>query len=181
MADVYDVITNRIVEQLESGVIPWRKTWSSGAHGWRPRNLTSNRAYNGCNVFLLACAHQLHHECLAQLRTDSCPVCRSRLTNLSKDLEDQIRTRQIQDTTERNEEELQNAIARLGQGMNVIVSPFLMSFFQAPGAPGVFGDRAAVPRAWTPLFSSYPASISLSDIFEDFVVRQNTTTSSQPE
>ena len=85
-----------------------------------------------CNVFLLACAHQLHHECLAQLRTDSCPVCRSRLTNLSKDLEDQIRTRQIQDTTERNEEELQNAIARLGQGMNVIVSPFLMSFFQAP-------------------------------------------------
>jgi hypothetical protein len=100
---------------------------------------------------------------------------------LSKDLEDQIRTRQIQDTTERNEEELQNAIARLGQGMNVIVSPFLMSFFQAPGAPGVFGDRAAVPRAWTPLFSSYPASISLSDIFEDFVVRQNTTTSSQPE
>ena len=128
-----------------------------------------------CDVFLLACAHQLHNECLAQLRTDSCPVCRSRLTNLPKELEGQIRARKIQDTTERNEEELQEAVARLSQGMNMVLSPFLMSSFQVPGAGG------GQPVALSSLFPSYSASISLSYIFEDFIVRQNAATSSQPE
>jgi len=128
-----------------------------------------------CDIFLLACAHQLHNECLAQLRTDSCPVCRSRLTNLPKELEGQIRARKIQDTTERNEEELQEAVARLSQGMNMVLSPFLMSSFQVPGA------RGGPPVALSSLFPSYSASISLSYIFEDFIVRQNAATSSQPE
>ena len=125
------------------------------------------------NVFLLACAHQLHTECLARLRTDSCPVCRSRLTNLPKDLNDQIRTRQIQDTTERNEEELQEAIDRLGQRINFIFPPCLLSAFQGPDD----GHQ----MAWPSRFPSYPASISLSYIFEDFIVRQNTTMSFQSE
>ena len=128
-----------------------------------------------CDIFLLACAHQLHNECLAQLRTDSCPVCRSRLTNLPKELEGQIRARKIQDTTERNEEELQEAVGRLTQGINMVLSPYLMSSFQVPGA------RGGPPVALSSLFPSYSASISLSYIFEDFIVRQNAATSSQPE
>ena len=40
MADVYEIITDRIVQQLEAGVVPWRKPWSAGAHGW-PKNLVS--------------------------------------------------------------------------------------------------------------------------------------------
>jgi hypothetical protein len=102
-------------------------------------------------------------------------VCRSRLTNLPKELEGQIRTRKIQDTTERNEEELQEAIGRLSQGMNMVLSPFLTSSFQVPGAGG------GPPVALSSLFPSYSASISLSYIFEDFIVRQNAATSSQPE
>lgn len=123
------------------------------------------------DVFLLSCAHQLHNTCLAQLRTDSCPICRSRLTNLSKDLDGQIRARKIQDTTERKEEELQEAIARLSQGMNMVFPPFLMASFQATGQP----------VSWTPFSPSHSASISLSLFFEDFIVRQNAVTSAQPE
>jgi len=49
--DVYQLITSRIIEKLESGVVPWHRPWTGvGA----PRNLISDRTYNGINVFLLA-------------------------------------------------------------------------------------------------------------------------------
>ncbi len=54
MADVYQIITDRIVQQLENGVVPWHKPWKAGAHGW-PKNLVSKREYRGVNVFLLSC------------------------------------------------------------------------------------------------------------------------------
>ena len=49
--DVYQIITNRILELLEQGTIPWRKAWSAGTA--MPRNLISNKEYRGINVFLL--------------------------------------------------------------------------------------------------------------------------------
>jgi antirestriction protein ArdC len=49
--DVYSVITERIIEKLEQGTIPWHKPWRSiGA----PRNLVSKKSYRGINVWLLA-------------------------------------------------------------------------------------------------------------------------------
>ena len=45
----YEVITNQIIKQLESGVIPWRKPWSSRL----PMNLKSQKPYRGINVFIL--------------------------------------------------------------------------------------------------------------------------------
>ena len=53
MADVYQIITERIIEQLESGVAPWHKPWTAGAHGW-PQNLVSGKEYRGINPLLLA-------------------------------------------------------------------------------------------------------------------------------
>jgi antirestriction protein ArdC len=48
--DVYQVITNRLIEKLEAGCVPWRKPWRSiGA----PRNLVSKKLYRGVNVWLL--------------------------------------------------------------------------------------------------------------------------------
>jgi antirestriction protein ArdC len=45
--DVYNVITERIIEKLEAGTIPWHKPWRSiGA----PRNLISKKFYRGVNV-----------------------------------------------------------------------------------------------------------------------------------
>ena len=55
MADVYEIITNRIIKQLEAGTVPWHKTWKAGPHGW-PKNLVSKKDYRGVNVLLLSCS-----------------------------------------------------------------------------------------------------------------------------
>lgn len=47
---VYQIITDRIIAQLESGVAPWQKPWKTDA----PVNLISQKEYRGLNVFLLA-------------------------------------------------------------------------------------------------------------------------------
>lgn len=47
--NVYEVITQRIIDSLEAGVIPWHTPWKSVA----PRNLLSKKPYRGINVFLL--------------------------------------------------------------------------------------------------------------------------------
>jgi antirestriction protein ArdC len=48
--DVFNIITNRIIEQLETQFIPWQKPWSEGGH---PQNLFSKRHYTGINTWLL--------------------------------------------------------------------------------------------------------------------------------
>ncbi len=47
---VYELVTAKITEQLEHGVIPWRRPWTGGG---APRNAVSKREYSGVNVFLL--------------------------------------------------------------------------------------------------------------------------------
>jgi antirestriction protein ArdC len=49
--DVYQEITDRMIAALEKGTVPWRRNWTDAS--W-PRNLVSNKAYRGVNVFLLA-------------------------------------------------------------------------------------------------------------------------------
>src|SRR5580693_1183388 len=46
---VYDIITARIVSELERGVVPWRRPWSAKL----PVNLISQKAYRGLNVLTL--------------------------------------------------------------------------------------------------------------------------------
>jgi len=48
--NVYEIITDRIIKQLESGVAPWRKPWSAKL----PVNLMSQKPYRGLNVLTLA-------------------------------------------------------------------------------------------------------------------------------
>lgn len=48
----YEVITNRILEMLEQGVIPWKRPWRTSA----PKNLVSGKEYRGINTLLLSCA-----------------------------------------------------------------------------------------------------------------------------
>ena len=54
MATVYDLITERIIEKLQQGTIPWQKPWNSAAG--LPRNLSSQKAYRGINVWMLGSA-----------------------------------------------------------------------------------------------------------------------------
>lgn len=49
--DIYEQVTDRIITQLEQGVVPWKSPYFSKV-GF-PRNFASNRAYQGINVFLL--------------------------------------------------------------------------------------------------------------------------------
>ena len=48
--NVYEIITARILAQLEQGVIPWHRPWRSGGV---PKNLLSQKPYRGVNVWLL--------------------------------------------------------------------------------------------------------------------------------
>src|SRR5262245_53543747 len=47
--DIYTAVTNRVLKQLEEGVVPWRKTWVTGV----PKSLTTGREYRGINILLL--------------------------------------------------------------------------------------------------------------------------------
>jgi antirestriction protein ArdC len=49
-ADVYEIVTNKIIESLEKGTVPWHQPWTSIGG---PRNLQSKRPYRGINAFLL--------------------------------------------------------------------------------------------------------------------------------
>ena len=48
MNKVYEIITQKIIEQLEKGVVPWRKPWMGSKI-----NYVSRRSYRGINLFLL--------------------------------------------------------------------------------------------------------------------------------
>ncbi len=50
MPSVYEIITEKIIKQLESGMAPWRKPWTCQT----PANLVTQKEYRGLNVFTLA-------------------------------------------------------------------------------------------------------------------------------
>jgi antirestriction protein ArdC len=49
--DVYAIINERIIEQLNKGTVPWRKPWADAG---LPKNIISGRHYQGINLMLLA-------------------------------------------------------------------------------------------------------------------------------
>src|SRR5258708_14151589 len=49
--DVYGIVTEKIINLLEQGVVPWHRPWTSAG---LPRNLVSKKLYRGVNFFLLS-------------------------------------------------------------------------------------------------------------------------------
>lgn len=49
--NVYEIVTEKIISLLESGVVPWHRPWTSTG---LPRSLVSKRPYRGINYFLLS-------------------------------------------------------------------------------------------------------------------------------
>jgi antirestriction protein ArdC len=47
---VFEIITERIIEKLEAGVVPWHKPWTAGN---APKSLYTGKEYNGLNVWIL--------------------------------------------------------------------------------------------------------------------------------
>ena len=52
--NVYEIITNKIVEALDAGKVPWRKPWYS--MNTEHQNVESSHAYRGINPCLLSCS-----------------------------------------------------------------------------------------------------------------------------
>lgn len=50
LKDVYAMITNRIITQLEQGVVPWHQPWTAGG---LPQNFITRKSYRGINLWLL--------------------------------------------------------------------------------------------------------------------------------
>src|SRR6266851_104370 len=49
--DTYAIVTEKIINLLEQGIVPWRRPWSATG---LPRNLVSKKEYRGVNLFLLS-------------------------------------------------------------------------------------------------------------------------------
>lgn len=49
---VYEEITERIINSLEAGVIPWTRPWETAQYG-EQRNAVTDRPYRGVNIMLL--------------------------------------------------------------------------------------------------------------------------------
>jgi len=59
---VYGIITEKIIELLEKGIIPWKQTWNIQ----KPVNIVSKHKYSGINFFLLNSVTKLNnypHNC----------------------------------------------------------------------------------------------------------------------
>lgn len=50
MNKVNQIITDKIIEQLQAGKIPWKRSWKSGM----PVNIVTKKNYRGINTFILA-------------------------------------------------------------------------------------------------------------------------------
>ena len=50
MKNIYELVTNRILEELEKGVVPWHKPWTGTAKAW---SHTTGRPYSLLNQLLL--------------------------------------------------------------------------------------------------------------------------------
>ena len=51
LKDVHAILTERVIEQLKKGIVPWRVSWTKAGI---PENLISHQAYRGINRILLA-------------------------------------------------------------------------------------------------------------------------------
>lgn len=51
MSKVHEIVTDKILNALDNGIIPWRRPWKK--IGIRPCNAETGRAYGGANAFIL--------------------------------------------------------------------------------------------------------------------------------
>ncbi len=49
--DIYEQVTNEIIQDLEAGHIPWEKPWNGGLE--LPQNAVTKTIYNGINILIL--------------------------------------------------------------------------------------------------------------------------------
>lgn len=60
MRNLHKEISDKIIEAMEAGTLPWIKPWSGIGSGGMPRNAITRRAYSGANVTLLWLSAEKH-------------------------------------------------------------------------------------------------------------------------
>jgi antirestriction protein ArdC len=50
---LYQEITDKIIAQIEAGILPWAQPWAGGPALSMPVNATTHRSYSGINILLL--------------------------------------------------------------------------------------------------------------------------------
>ena len=53
MINVYEKVTNRVIEQMSKGIVPWQKPWKSATDGGEAISYTSRKPYSLLNQMLL--------------------------------------------------------------------------------------------------------------------------------
>ena len=48
--NIYTIITDKIINELKNGTVPWKKCWNKGL----PRSLKTKNEYRGINLILLS-------------------------------------------------------------------------------------------------------------------------------
>jgi N-terminal domain of anti-restriction factor ArdC len=69
----YGIVTERILQKLEQGIVPWHQPWKQGI----PRNLVTRTPYRGVNVFLAAVEVQSGHRLPRRARAAFLPLTAS--------------------------------------------------------------------------------------------------------
>ena len=54
---VYEIVTQKILDRLETGTAPWHKPWRGGLQ-FQPKSFATRKPYNGMNVWLLGWSAQ---------------------------------------------------------------------------------------------------------------------------
>ena len=51
--DIYSEITDKIITQIEAGILPWVQPWAGGCALSLPKNASTAKSYSGVNILLL--------------------------------------------------------------------------------------------------------------------------------
>ena len=90
------------------------------------------------HTITLDCKHPFHAPCLSQLRTNKCPTCRRRFTNIHPEMLSKIKQREHDDILSRNAEDLNELWS------NFMSAGDVPAFRPVP--PPSFAESAAPPE-----------------------------------
>lgn len=120
---IYETVTNRILNQLATGQIPWRKTWKTGL----PKSLATGHEYRGVNLLVLA----------ATEHTSRYWVTFRQAQHLGGHVRQGARATPVIYWKWRTPEEFQRSASKTGQERVAPCTPFVSAVFNLEQVEGV--------------------------------------------
>ncbi len=135
------------------------------------------------HTITLDCKHPFHAPCLSQLRTNKCPTCRRRFTNIHPEMLSKIKQREHDDVLSRNAEDLNELWSNLisagdGGPPPPVPPPPFAEFAGGPGPLAYFTIsliRSIPPRyPISVLLNTQVQGVTLQTMLETYIVRNFT-------